>query len=103
MRNREVVQSPPIDLSTELNRPFYSPTEVARLAGLHPSTILGYIHAGRLYAVKLSERTYRIPNRAVRKMLAPETVRPPRIIDRPDEIVDLSEADREPEPAWSNA
>ncbi len=100
MRNREVVLSGQVDLSTELNQPFYSPAEVARLAGLHPSTILSYIHAGRLYAVKLSERTYRIPNRAVRKMLAPETVSPPRIIEQPHGQVDLGEADREPEWPW---
>ena len=100
MRNHEVVVSGLVDLSTELNRPFYSPAEVARLAGLHPSTILSYIHAGRLYAVKLSERTYRIPNRAVRKMLAPETVSPPRIIEQPHGQVDLREADREPEWPW---
>jgi excisionase family DNA binding protein len=100
MKVHEVVRSAPPDLLTELDKRFYSPGEVARLAGLHPSTILNYIHSGRLYAVKLSDRTYRIPNRAVRKMLAPETVRPPRIIDRPDEIVDLAEADREPEWPW---
>ena len=100
VRNREVVQSAPVDLLTELNQPFYSPAEVARLAGLHPSTILGYIHAGRLYAIKLSQRTYRIPNRAVLKMLAPELVTPPVIIERPYAKVDLSEGDREPEWIW---
>lgn len=100
MRNREVAQSAPVDLLTELNQPFYSPAEVARLAGLHPSTILSYIHAGRLYAIKLSERTYRIPNRAVLKMLAPEMVKPPVIIERPYAKVDLSEGDREPEWPW---
>ena len=100
MRNREVVESASIDLLTELNQPFYSPAEVARLAGVHPSTILGYIHAGRLYAIKLSERTYRIPNKAVLKLLAPELVRPPVIIERPHAKVDLSEGDREPELPW---
>ena len=100
MRNHEGVLSGPVDLSSELNQPFYSPAEVARLAGLHPSTILSCIHAGRLYAVKLSERTYRIPNRAVRKMLAPETVSRPRIIEQPHGQVDSSEADREPEWPW---
>lgn len=100
MVTNEVVRPRSADLSSELNRPFYSPAEVARLAGLHPSTILNYIHSGRLYAVKLSERTYRIPNRAVLKMLAPETVTPPRIIERPHEKVDLSEGDREPEWPW---
>lgn len=100
MRIREVAKVTPTDFLTGLNQSFYSPAEVARLAGLHPSTILSYIHAGRLYAIKLSERTYRIPNRAVRKMLAPETVTPGRSIDRPYAKVDLSEADREPEWPW---
>lgn len=97
MRNREVVLPGPADLSSELDQPFYSPAEVARLAGLHPSTILGYIHAGRLYAIKLSERTYRIPNKAVLKLLAPELATPPRFIERPYEQVELGEGDREPE------
>ncbi len=79
----------------EFTQAFYSPREMAELAGVHPSTVMAWIHSGRLYAVKLSERTYRIPNRAVRKMLAPETVRPPRIIDRPDEIVDIEAWNRE--------
>lgn len=72
----------------ELTKSFYSPAEVAEMADLHRSTILNYIHSGRLYAVKISARTYRIPNRAVRKMLAPETVRPPQIIERPYERID---------------
>jgi len=40
---------------------FYSPAEVGEIVGQHPSTILRHIHDGRLRAVKLSERTYRIP------------------------------------------
>ncbi len=89
MKNHEVAQSAvPADLLTQLDRPFYSPAEVARLAGLHPSTILNYIHTGRLYGVKLSERTYRIPNKAVLKLLAPELANKPRTIERPDVDVD---------------
>lgn len=100
MRNSEVAQSAPVDLLTHLDQRFYSPTEVARLAGLHPSTIMNYIHAGRLYAVKLSQRTYRIPNKAVLKLLAPELATPPVSIDRPYAKVDLSEGNREPEWPW---
>ena len=40
---------------------FYSPAEVAEMAGVHPSTVLNYISSGRLYAVRLSERTIRVP------------------------------------------
>ena len=56
----------------QLTKGFYSPREVAEMASVHPSTILNYIASGRLYAVKLSERTYRIPARAVIALLAPE-------------------------------
>jgi excisionase family DNA binding protein len=56
----------------EITKSFYSPHEVAEMASLHPSTILNYIASGRLYAVKLSERTYRIPARAVIGLLEPE-------------------------------
>ena len=49
----------------EFTKAFYSPHEVAEMASVHPSTILNYIASGRLYAVKLSERTYRIPVRAL--------------------------------------
>ena len=56
----------------EFSKSFYSPHEVAAMASVHPSTILNYIAAGRLYAVKLSERTYRIPVRAVIRLLEPE-------------------------------
>jgi excisionase family DNA binding protein len=57
------------DLARSLTRPFYSPTEVAELAGVSSSTILNYVHANRLAAVQLSERTYRIPRKAVLRLL----------------------------------
>jgi excisionase family DNA binding protein len=60
----------------ELNKSFYSPHEVAAMASVHPSTILNYVATGRLYAVKLSERTYRIPVRAVMGLLEPESLAP---------------------------
>ena len=71
-----------------LERPFYSPTEVADLAGVHPSTILSYIRAEKLYAVRLSERTYRIPARAVLALLAPEQLRPTRVVELPESRAD---------------
>ncbi len=76
-------------------KPFYSPAEVAELAGVHPSTILNYIKAGKLYAVKLSERTIRIPAQAVWLLLDPEAVPLPEIVIRDDAKVDIREADRE--------
>ena len=74
----------------ELIKAFYSPHEVAEMASVHPSTILNYIAAGRLHAVKLSERTYRIPVRAVIGLLEPERLAPSTITVEP-------EADLEPE------
>ncbi len=72
----------------EFTKSFYSPAEVAEMAGLHRSTILNYIRSGRLYAIRLSKRTVRIPNKAVVKLLAPELANPPIIIERPYEKID---------------
>ena len=68
----------------EFSKSFYSPHEVAAMASVHPSTILNYIAAGRLYAIKLSERTYRIPVRAVIGLLEPERLTPSSITVEPD-------------------
>jgi excisionase family DNA binding protein len=84
-------------VTLQLDKAFYAPKEVAELVGVHPTTILNYIRDGKLYAVKLSERTYRIPLRSVLKLLDPESARPPTFIERPDERVDLAYADREPD------
>jgi excisionase family DNA binding protein len=59
-----------------LPKAFYSPSEVAELASLSSSTILNYIHEGHLAAVRLSERTYRIPRKAVIRLLGLEAPRP---------------------------
>jgi excisionase family DNA binding protein len=64
----------------QVTKAFYSPREVAEIAGLHPSTILNSIASGRVYAVKLSERTYRIPARSVMHLLAPTEVEGPVVI-----------------------
>jgi len=71
-----------------LNKAFYTPGEVAALASVSSSTILNYIHDGRLAAVKLSERTYRIPRKAVVRLLGLEA---PSIVvtERPDAAIDL--------------
>ena len=68
----------------EFTKSFYSPHEVAAMASVHPSTILNYIATGRLYAVKLSERTYRIPVRAVMGLLEPERVARSSMTVEPD-------------------
>ena len=71
----------------EYTKSFYSPHEVAAMASVHPSTILNYIGTGRLYAVKLSERTYRIPVRAVIALLEPERLSPSSMTQAPDSDV----------------
>ncbi len=80
----------------EITKSFYSPREVAEMASLHPSTILNYIASGRLYAVKLSERTYRIPARAVIALLEPERLSRSSMTVEPDADVEREVAD-EPE------
>lgn len=62
------------DIEAVLDRPFYSPGDVAGIAGVSTSTVLNYIRAGRLVAVRLSQRTIRIPRRSVLKLLAPTEV-----------------------------
>jgi hypothetical protein len=71
----------------ELTKSFYSPAEVAAMIDVHPTTILNYIRDEKLYAIRLSERTIRIPARSVLKLLAPDDVRAPRFVERPHEDV----------------
>ncbi len=71
-----------------LARPFYSPAEVADLAGVHSSTVLNWIRSGKLYAVRLSERTYRVPARTVMDLLAPDQLRPVRVVELPEARAD---------------
>ncbi len=71
-----VAPAPPPELVDLLPKAFYSPGEVAELASLSSSTILNYIHEGKLASVKLSERTYRIPRKAVIRLLGLEAPAP---------------------------
>ena len=66
----------------ELTKALYAPAEVAALVGLSSDTILSYIHAGRLFAIKLSARTYRIPQREVARFMG-EAVAPSRMVVDP--------------------
>ena len=77
----------------DLTKPFYSPHEVAAKAAVHPSTILNYIASGRLYADKLSERTYRIPVRAVIGLLEPERLTRSSMTIEPDADIEAEVAD----------
>lgn len=71
-----IASAPAPELLDLLPKAFYSPAEVAELASLSSSTILNYIHDGKLASVKLSERTYRIPRKAVIRLLAIEAPAP---------------------------
>jgi excisionase family DNA binding protein len=63
-------------------KPLYTPGEVATLAQVDAKTVLSWIHAGKLNAVRLSARIYRVPLAAVIKLLAPGDVRRPAIRQR---------------------
>jgi excisionase family DNA binding protein len=77
---------PTTDLRELLPKAFYSPAEVAELASVSSSTILNYVHDGRLAAVRLSERTYRIPRKAVIRLLALDASEPVVAVDPSREV-----------------
>lgn len=54
---------------TELTKALYSPKEVADMLELSTDTILDYIHEGKLFAIQLSPSTFKIPQRAVARLL----------------------------------
>lgn len=65
---------PRLTLEVRDRRAYYSPRDVAELARIDPRTVLNWIHEGRLDAVRLSPRVYRVPLAAVIKLLRPEEV-----------------------------
>ena len=79
------ITAPPPTVAS-LTKAFYSPAEVAELASVSPSTILNYIKAGKLPAVRLSERLIRIPRKAVVRLLELDEAAPV-IRDRPHAAV----------------
>ena len=70
-----------------LTKAFYSPGEVAEIASISSSTVLNYIKAGRVPAVRLSERTLRIPRKALIRFLGIEAPEP-TVIEKPNAFVD---------------
>ena len=64
----------------ELKKAFYSPTELAGLLDLSSDTIVNYIKDNKVFAIKLSERTYRIPRREVARVLG-EPLVPSRVTE----------------------
>ena len=53
-----------------MERRYYTPREVADLLRVSPTTVMTMIHDGRLYAVHVSERIYRVPVGAVDRLQA---------------------------------
>ena len=51
-----------------MDRRYYTPREVSELLRVSPTTVMKLIHDGRLYAVQVSERVYRIPVGAVARL-----------------------------------
>ncbi len=49
---------------------FYSPAEVAHELGISSTTVLRLIHDGRLPALRVSERIYRIPTASFQRYKA---------------------------------
>lgn len=43
------------------NKQFFSPAEIAQELGISSTTVLRLVHDGRLPALRISERIYRIP------------------------------------------
>ena len=75
-----MIEAPPEqaqEIERLLDRPFYSPADVAEIAGVSSSTVLNYIKSGRLASVRLSERTIRIPRRSILLLLSPASTAPP--------------------------
>lgn len=70
------------------SKPYYTPGEIATLAQVDPKTVMSWIHSGKLNAVQLSARIYRVPFAAVIKLLAPDQVRHPTIRRRTVERIE---------------
>jgi excisionase family DNA binding protein len=58
-------------------RRFYTPAEAAQQLGVSSTTVMSLIHSGRLPAVRISERIYRIPIPAFERLVSGES--PPNL------------------------
>jgi len=52
----------------QMDRRYYTPREVSDLLRVSPTTVMKLIHEGRLFAVRVSERIYRVPIGAVSRL-----------------------------------
>jgi len=54
-----------------LEKEYYTTGEVAKLTGVHPVTVFGWIQAGKIKAIQLTKRGWwRIPREEVERILA---------------------------------
>ena len=51
-----------------MDRRYYTPREVSDLLRVSPTTVMKMIHDHRLYAVHVSERIYRVPVGALKRL-----------------------------------
>ncbi len=82
-----------MDMREFVRKPFYSPRELAALIDVDPTTVMDHIHAGKIHAVQISERIYRIPLATVVSTLYPEEVGEP-VFRRSRDPAARSRADR---------
>lgn len=57
-------------------KPYYSPTELARYVSVSHDKILDLIHSDQLFAIVLGPKTFRIPLGSVLAMFAPDQMPP---------------------------
>ena len=86
-----------------MDRRYYTPREVAGLLRISPTTVMKMIHERRLFAVRVSERIYRIPVAAVVRLQVGEEPSYSPVVDEADEISPVGErvhgSDRQSVPA----
>ncbi len=86
-----------------MDRRYYTPREVADLLRISPTTVMKMIHERRLFAVRVSERIYRIPIAAVARLQVGEEPSYSPVVDEADEIPPVGErvpgSDRQSVPA----
>lgn len=86
-----------------MDRRYYTPREVGDLLRISPTTVMKMIHERRLFAVRVSERIYRIPIAAVVRLQVGEEPSYSPVVDEADEISPVGErvpgSDRQSVPA----
>lgn len=94
------IRQRPVPIDFE-RKAFYTPAEVAAILRVSTQTVLAWIHADRLYGIRLSERIYRIPLGALLQRLGEpprvtREVHPYRLPDRAADMRRLAREHRQP-------